>query len=79
MKITIDIDCTPDEARRFLGLPDVDKVNQVYIDAMAKAMQGAGGIEQLQGMLKQVAPMGEFGMKMFQNLMSGGMGSGAKK
>ena len=23
MKITIDIDCTPDEARAFLGLPDV--------------------------------------------------------
>ena len=23
MKITIDIDCTPDEARQFMGLPDV--------------------------------------------------------
>ena len=23
LKITIDIDCTPDEARQFMGLPDV--------------------------------------------------------
>ena len=23
MKITVDVDCTPEEARAFLGLPDV--------------------------------------------------------
>jgi hypothetical protein len=23
MKVTVEIDCTPEEARRFLGLPDV--------------------------------------------------------
>ena len=23
MKITVEIDCTPDEARQFLGLPDM--------------------------------------------------------
>ena len=28
MKITIDIDCSPQEARAFLGLPDVTAINE---------------------------------------------------
>lgn len=32
MKITFDIDCTPEEARRFLGLPDVTPVNEALVD-----------------------------------------------
>ena len=27
MKVTIDIDCTPEEARRFMGLPDLTPVH----------------------------------------------------
>ena len=29
MKITLDIDCTPEEARTFFGLPDLTGVNAV--------------------------------------------------
>jgi hypothetical protein len=28
MKITANVDCTPEEARRFLGLPDLTPVHQ---------------------------------------------------
>ena len=35
MKITIDIDCTPEEARTFLGLPDVKPMQ----DAMMQQIQ----------------------------------------
>lgn len=35
MKITVDIDCTPDEARQFLGLPDVKPMQ----DAMMREIQ----------------------------------------
>ena len=34
MKITIDIDCTPEEARNFLGLPDFSSVNEVMVAAL---------------------------------------------
>lgn len=75
MKVTMEIDCTPEEARSFLGLPDVSKANDVYVDNIAKAMQGVTSIEQLQGYVKQVAPMGEMGLKLFQQFMEqGGMG-----
>ncbi len=80
MKVNVEIDCTPEEARRFLGLPDVTKANDVYVDAVAKAMKGVGNIDQLQDMAKQLAPMGQIGLKMFQQFMEAGAASaGAKK
>ena len=34
MKITFDIDCTPQEARAFLGLPDLAPLHDLYLDRM---------------------------------------------
>lgn len=79
MKVNVEVDCSPEEARRFLGLPDVSKANEVYVDAVAKAMQGAGGLEQLDQLSKQLAPMGEMGLKLFQQFIEGGLGGGTKK
>lgn len=69
MKVNVEIDCTPEEARRFLGLPDVTEANAVYVDAITKAMKGVGSIEQLQEYAKQIAPMGQMGLKMFQQFL----------
>jgi hypothetical protein len=79
MKVNVEIDCTPEEARRFLGLPDVSKANEVYVDAMTKAMQGVGSLEQLQEMAKQIAPMGQMGMQFIQQFLEGGLGGAGKK
>jgi len=69
MKVHVEIECTPEEARTFLGLPDVTKANDVYVDALAKAMKGVSNIDQLQTYAKQVAPMGEMGLKMYANFL----------
>jgi len=81
MKVNVEIDCTPEEARRFLGLPDVTAANEVYVERLTKAMQGAGGLEQLQEMASQIAPMGQMGLKMFQSILESGaaMATGSKK
>ena len=71
MKVSVEVDCTPDEARRFLGLPDVSKANDVYVEAVAKAMQGVGNVDQLQELAKQIAPMGQLGLKLFQQFLEG--------
>jgi len=76
MKVNVEIDCTPEEARRFLGLPDVSKANEVYVDAIAKAMQGVGSFDQLQEYAKQLAPMGQMGMQLFQQLIETGLAAG---
>lgn len=84
VNINVSVDCTPEEARRFLGLPDVTKANEVYVESLTRAMQGVGSFEQLQEMVKSVAPMGQMGLKMFQQMLEGGammsgMGGSAKK
>ena len=71
MKVHVEIDCTPEEARRFMGLPDVDKINSVYVDRFTEAMQGASDVEKLQDYAKQFAPMGQAGLKLFQSFMEG--------
>lgn len=78
MKVHIEIDCTPEEARQFMGLPDVGKANAVYVDAFAKAMQGASNVDQLQEYAKQLAPMGQMGLKMFQTFVEGARKAGAE-
>lgn len=77
MKVHIEIDCTPEEARTFMGLPDVGKANEVYVDLMAKAMKGVGSVDKLQEMAGQMAPMGQIGMKLFQNFIEGAAAAGA--
>ena len=81
MKMNFEVDCTPEEARRFLGLPDVTRANEAYVDAVMKAMQGAGSLEQIQEFTKQFAPMGQLGMKMFQNILEAraSLATGGKK
>ena len=80
MKVQIEIECSPEEARRFMGLPDVDKANEVYVDTIAKAMKGVSNVDQLQDYAKQLAPMGQMGLKLFQTFMenSGGSVGGGK-
>ena len=76
MKVNIEIDCTPEQARRFMGLPDVEKANAVYVDAFAKAMQGAGSVDKMQEYAQQLAPMGQMGLKMFQSFVEGARKAG---
>ena len=76
MKVTVELDCTPEEARKMMGLPDVNKLNETYVKEMGKFLQGSDSAEQLQNFTKMVAPMGEAGLKMFSSFVSGAMSAG---
>ena len=67
---------TDDAARALLGLPDVTKANEAYVENVTKLMKGAGGIEQLQEIGKQIAPMGQMGLQLFQQLIETGVVQG---
>jgi len=41
MKVTIEIDCTPDEARQFLGLPDLKPMQAAIMAKMESQMTEA--------------------------------------
>ena len=52
-----------------MGLPDVGKANDVYVDMVSAAMRGASDTDKLQEYARQLAPMGQAGMKLFQTFM----------
>jgi hypothetical protein len=72
MKMNIEIDCTPEEARTLLGLPDVTKANDAYVENISKLMKGAPDLDQLQELGKSIAPMGQMGLQLFQQLIETG-------
>ncbi len=39
MKFTVDLECTPEEARKFLGLPDVAPMQQKIMEELEARMQ----------------------------------------
>jgi len=41
MNIRLDIDCSPEEARRFLGLPDLGPVHDVFVGRLQEMMATA--------------------------------------
>tara|TARA_B100000678_G_scaffold290442_1_gene303413 strand:+ start:1793 stop:2059 length:267 start_codon:yes stop_codon:yes gene_type:complete len=69
MKVHVEIDCTPEEARAFMGLPDLSRAQAAYSEGMEKAMRGVSNPDQLQDLARTMAPMGQAGLKMFQAFM----------
>jgi len=41
MKVTINIDCTPEEARTFMGLPDVQPLQEAMLKEMEVKMKAS--------------------------------------
>jgi uncharacterized protein DUF6489 len=71
MKISVDVDCTPEEARRFLGLPDLSPVHAAYVEKMARAAGEGLTPEHLGEMMKSWGPMSEAGMGMWTAMGEG--------
>ncbi len=78
MKVTVDVDCTPEEARRFLGLPDLTPVHAVYVDKMTKVVSEGVTPEAFSDLARSWGPMSEAGMNMWRQMFEQ-MSGGAKK
>lgn len=79
MKINIEIDCTPEEARRLVGLPDLEPLHDIYLNRVKELMAKGITPDMVQQMVKSWVPMGESGLGLIQSLMSqfgGGLMSG---
>lgn len=68
MKVTVDVDCTPEEARRFLGLPDLTPVHAVYVEKLQKSVADGLGPDAITDMMKAWGPMSETGMAMWRQM-----------
>ena len=69
MKVSVDVDCTPEEARRFLGLPDLTPVHDAYVEKLKAAMTEGPNAEMVGDMMKAWGPMNEAGMNMWKQML----------
>jgi hypothetical protein len=72
MKMTIEVDCSPEEARRFLGLPDVAPLNDHLVAEMTKQMSSLSPDE----VMKSWMSMGAGAQDHFRKMMEAGLGAG---
>lgn len=66
MKVRIDIDCTPLEARAFFGLPDVAPMQATVLKDMEERMRAALSAMDPEAMLKTWFPGGLQGWEQLQ-------------
>jgi len=76
MNITMNIDCTPEEARRFMGLPDMAPIHELYLDKLRDAMTNGLTPDLLENMMKTWSPMGEAGMSAWRQMIEQMTGTG---
>jgi hypothetical protein len=69
MNISMNIDCSPEEARRLMGLPDMTPIHNLYLEKLREAMTGGMNPDALEQMMQSWAPMGEVGMKAWRQLI----------
>ena len=82
MKVTIEIECTPDEARQFMGLPDVKPMQAALMGRMEAQMSEAADRFSPDALLRSwmsLMPGTPEGMRdVFTRLFQAGTGSGSK-
>ena len=71
MKVTIEMDMTPQEARAFMGLPDVEPMQKKMLDDMQARMKQAFDANDPEGMMRAWMPLGggAEAFQKFQKLM----------
>lgn len=83
MKITVDVDCTPEEARTFFGLPDVRPMQEALMKQLQDRMSASLNAMDPETMMRTWMPAGIQGFeqlqKMFWSQMNAAMGKDPKK
>lgn len=75
MKITIEVDCTPAEARTFMGLPDVEPLQAEVMAEIQRRVMSALSLTDPQQLLKNWVPWSAQGMENFQNFAKAAAGT----
>ena len=68
MKFNIEVDCTPDEARRFLGFPDVVPMQERLLEKMEKRLAEAITSGDTSALMEQFLPFGAKGIEQWQSM-----------
>ena len=89
MKVNVEIECTPEEARRFLGLPDLRPMQDAVMAKVQQQMLDAVNVLSPESLLKTWMPLAPQSPEQMRDAMTamfrmftpgggGGGGSGGK-
>jgi hypothetical protein len=78
MKVKIDIDCTPEEARSFFGLPDVKPMQDVMMKEVEQRMMANVQAMDPEMLVKTWLPAGIQGWEQMQRMFWSQMAGGDK-
>jgi hypothetical protein len=73
MKITFDVDCTPEEARSFFGLPDVKPMQDALLAKIEERMASDLDAISPEALLRTWLPAGVQGMEQLQKMFWAGL------
>lgn len=70
MKVHIELDMTPEEARTFLGLPDVAPLQKQMLDEMKARITRAMAANDMEGLMRAWMPLGgQEAVEQFQKFL----------
>ena len=75
MKFNVTVECSPEEARRFIGLPDVTPLNEALVAEMTKRMETNMSLMSPDTMMKSWMSVGTQAQDAFLKLMTSGAAS----
>lgn len=78
MKMKIEVDCTPEEARAFMGLPDVSVLNDQLVGEMRKRLTANINMLAPEELMKNWMAFGTGAQEQFRNLMTAAVSGAAK-
>ncbi len=70
MNVKVQVDCTPAEARAFLGLPDVSALNEHLVEEMKARMDANMAMAAPEDLIKAWTAFGGEASQQFMKLMS---------
>jgi hypothetical protein len=71
MKMNIELECTPEEARRFLGLPDVQPIQDMMSDRIQDRLESAMNMFDPEWLIKTWLPAGGNALDTVQKAFRG--------
>ena len=77
MKITVDVDLTPEELRSFLGLPNVEKLQEEMVKNAQKYLKDVGSSQYSELISGAMQPMMAY-QSLVQRMMTGQAGPAKK-
>ena len=79
MKLSVEVDCTPEEARRFLGLPDVSALNEQIVGEMRRQVEANMAMLAPEELVKSWLAYGAGAQEQFRKLMEASIGTAPRK